>query len=159
SVALWEAHREALHYHPVGYLALAGDVQASDLEAIAARHQSSGYRASLVRGEDNVWRYMRGLFPDWKARGLTACLHEHQGGCAFNRGPVPGLAGRARAAGVEVVAGVTVTGFRPDGTGRSVRQVVTDRGAIDVEQVVVAVGPWIQHLWRLLDLPQRIDVR
>src|SRR5262249_47325746 len=38
----------------------------------------------------------------------------------------------------------------------SVRRVVTDRGAIDVEQVVVAVGPWVKHLWRLLDLPERI---
>lgn len=159
SVAIWEAYRQALHYHPVGYLALAPEVQAGDVEAIATRHEASGYRARLIRGEANVGRYLRQLFPDWKARGLTVCLHEHQGGFAFNKESMRGLADLARAEGVEILAGVTVTGFRLDGAARAVTQVVTDRGALAVEQVVVAVGPWIQQLWRLLDLPERIDVQ
>jgi glycine/D-amino acid oxidase-like deaminating enzyme len=158
SVALWEAHAAELHYHPVGYLALAGEVQARDLETIAARHEVSGYRASLVRGEDEVFRYMRRLFPDWKARGLSVCLHEHQGGFGFNKEAMQGLAGLARAEGVAIGTGVTVRGFEFDGAGRAVTAVVTDRGTIGVEQVVVAVGPWIRQLWQLLELPARIDV-
>jgi glycine/D-amino acid oxidase-like deaminating enzyme len=158
SVEVWEANREALHYHPVGYLALAPEVQARDLEAIAARHEASGYRASLVRGEAETFGYMRRLFPDWKARGLTACLHEHQGGFAFNKESMHGLAGLARAEGAEVLSGVAVTCFGLDAAG-AVAEVLTDRGAVAVEQVVVAVGPWIRQLWRMLELPGRIDVR
>jgi glycine/D-amino acid oxidase-like deaminating enzyme len=29
---------------------------------------------------------------------------------------------------------------------------------VAAEQVVIAVGPWIPHLWALLDLPDRLDV-
>ena len=35
---------------------------------------------------------MKALFPDWRAQGVTACLHEHQGGFAFNMDSVEGLA-------------------------------------------------------------------
>jgi glycine/D-amino acid oxidase-like deaminating enzyme len=159
SVEIWENHRQALHYHPVGYLALASEIQARDLETIAARHEASGYRASLIRGEDNVARYMHRMFPDWKARGLTVCLHEHQGGFAFNKESMHGLANLARSEGVEILSGVTVTGFRPEATTESVAEVLTNRGPIAVDQVVVAVGPWIKQLWQMLGLPERIDIR
>jgi glycine/D-amino acid oxidase-like deaminating enzyme len=159
SVEIWESHREALYYHPVGYLALASEVQARDVETIAARHQASGYRASLIRGEGDVAQYMRRMFPDWKARGLTVCLHEHQGGFAFNKESMHGLAGLSRSEGVEILSGVTVTGFRPDATGGPVVEVLTDRGPIAVDQVVVAVGPWVKQFWQMLGLPGQIDVR
>jgi methylglutamate dehydrogenase subunit A len=35
----------------------------------------------------------------------------------------------------------------------------TSQGPVAVEQVVVAVGPWIARLWDLLELPARLDVR
>ena len=38
-------------------------------------------------------------------------------------------------------------------------RVETTAGPIEVEQVVVAVGPWIPKLWRMLGLPELIDVR
>ena len=100
---------------------------------------------------------MRKLFPDWRAPGLTVCLHEHQGGFAFNIESVRGLAGLATAAGVRLLEGVEVVGFDFDGSG-AVTRVRTDRGAIAVEQVVVAVGPWVKQLWEMLELPQRLDV-
>jgi glycine/D-amino acid oxidase-like deaminating enzyme len=37
--------------------------------------------------------------------------------------------------------------------------VQTSLGPVDVEQVVVAVGPWIASLWSMLGLPDRLDVR
>jgi glycine/D-amino acid oxidase-like deaminating enzyme len=158
SVAVWESDPEAYHYHPVGYLAVAGDVQRADFERIAARHERIGYRATLVQGEQAVFDYMRGLFPDWRARGLTVCLHEFQGGFAFNRESMRGLARKAADEGVRILTGVKVEGFdlAPDGSVRSVR---TGAGRVTAERVVVGVGPWIREVWGLLGLPQQVDVR
>ena len=69
-----------------------------------------------------------------------------------------GLAAKARAAGARIAEGIEVTGFADDGTG-AVTAVETSAGPIEVEQVVVAVGPWIPRLWEMLGLPERIDVR
>ena len=37
---------------------------------------------------------MRALYDDWRAPGLSVCLHEHAGGYAFNRESMLGLAAR-----------------------------------------------------------------
>jgi glycine/D-amino acid oxidase-like deaminating enzyme len=37
--------------------------------------------------------------------------------------------------------------------------VSTSAGSVEVDQVVVAVGPWVGALWELLGLPDRLDVR
>src|SRR3712207_8657459 len=73
---------------------------------------------------------MKALFPDWRAQGVTVCLHEHQGGFAFNRDSVAGLLGKAQAEGVQVLTGVEVTGFEL-GADDAVRWVETNRGAIE----------------------------
>ena len=96
--------------------------------------------------------HMCSLYPDWRAPGLTVCLHEHAGGFAFNRESMLGLADKARAAGAQIVEGVEVTGFDSDSSG-AVTTVHTSAGDIAVEQVVVAVGPWIASLWEMLGLP------
>jgi hypothetical protein len=157
SVEIWERQREILNYHPVGYLAGTGPLQSGDLEVIYERQQQSGYRSDLILGEEKVFNYMRGLFPDWKARGLTACLHEKQGGFAFNNASVMGLVSLAESAGVRVLSGVEVQGFEV--RAGVVDQARTNRGLVQVDQVVVAVGPWIKQVWGMLGLPQRIDVQ
>ena len=158
-VEVWESDPEAYHYNPVGYIALGPDVQEPDLVATYERQERIGYRSTLVTGEAEVDAHMKALFPDWRAKGVSVCLHEHQGGFAFNKESVRGLLRKAEAEGVRVLTGVTVTGFElaPDD---SVRAVVTDGGRIAVgEQVVVAPGPWAKEFWRALELPERIDVR
>ncbi len=100
---------------------------------------------------------MRGLFGDWRAPGLSVCLHESVGGFAFNQESMHGLADKARAAGATIAEGVEVTGFDYDSAG-AVTAVQTGDGPIKVEQVVIAVGPWISGMWRMLDLPDRLDV-
>jgi glycine/D-amino acid oxidase-like deaminating enzyme len=87
------------------------------------------------------------------------CLHEHQGGFAFNMDSVRGLVDKCRSKDVAVLSGVEVTGFRESGDG-SIEAVETSEGAIEVgEQVVVAPGPWAPPFWALLGLPETIDVR
>jgi methylglutamate dehydrogenase subunit A len=157
-VEVWESDPAALHYHGTGYVALGPPAQEDDLASVHERQQRIGYPSELFVGEHAVRDHMRELFPDWRAEGLTVCLHERAGGFAFNVESMRGLADKARAAGAHIAEGVEVTGFAFDGSG-AVTSVETSAGPVAVEQVVVAVGPWIPRLWALLGLPDRLDVR
>jgi len=157
-VEVWESEAETLHYHPSGYIALGPVAQEEDLTAVYERQQRIGYPSDLYLGADEVTAHMRSLYDDWRAPGLTVCLHESAGGYAFNRESMLGLADLARAAGAQIATGVEVLDFATDNDG-SITRVRTSAGDIDVEQVVVAVGPWIASLWSMLDLPDRLDVR
>jgi methylglutamate dehydrogenase subunit A len=157
-VEIWESDPEALHYHGSGYLALGPAVQEADLAEVFERQQRIGYPSDLYVGEREVSAHMRELYADWRAPGLSVCLHERAGGFAFNRDAMLGLADKARAAGARIEEGVEVTGFELDGAG-AVTAVQTNRGTIQVDQVVVAVGPWVASLWDMLGLPDRLDVR
>ncbi len=99
-VEVWESDPEAYHYNGVGYIALGPQVQESDLTAVYERHQRIGYRSDLYLGEAEVDAHMKELFPDWRAKGVTVCLHEHQGGFAFNLESVAGLRDKCLAEGV-----------------------------------------------------------
>ena len=156
-VEIWESDPEGLSYHGSGYIALGPPAQEKELAEVFERQQQIGYPSELHTGEDEVSAHMRALFGDWRAEGLTACLHERAGGFAFNRESMLGLADKARAAGASILEGVEVTGFSTDGSG-AVDRVETNAGAIQVDQVVVAVGPWIASLWEMLGQPDRIDV-
>ena len=157
-VEVWESDPEALHYHGTGYIALGPPAQEGDLADVFERQQRIGYPSEFHLGDERVASHMRSLYPDWRAPGLTVCLHEHVGGYAFNRESMLGLAAKARSAGATIAEGVEVTGFELDGSG-AVARVLTSAGAIAVDQVVVAVGPWIGTVWDLLGLPARLDVR
>jgi methylglutamate dehydrogenase subunit A len=157
-VEIWESDPDALNYHGSGYIALGPPSQEPDLAEVFERQQRIGYPSELHTGEDAVREHMRSLYPDWRAPGLTVCLHEHAGGYAFNRESMLGLADKARAAGAQIVEGVEVTGFESDPSG-AVTSVHTSAGDVAVEQVVIAVGPWVARMWELLELPRRLDVR
>lgn len=157
-VEIWESDARRLHYHPTGYVALGPPGQEPDLVEVHERQQRIGYPSELFVGEAEVDAHMRALYPDWRAPGLTVCLHEHAGGFAFNREAIHGLADKAREAGAAIVEGVAVTGFQLDQSG-AVTAVATSAGSIAVDRVVVAVGPWIASLWEMLGLPDRLDVR
>jgi methylglutamate dehydrogenase subunit A len=156
-VEIWESDPETLHYHGSGYIALGPEAQEEELAEVFERQQRIGYPSELHTGAEAVATHMRDLYPDWRAPGLTACLHEHAGGFAFNRESMRGLAEKARAAGASILEGVEVTGFERDGSG-TVTAVQTGDGTIEVEQVTIAAGPWIPRLWAMLGLPERLDV-
>jgi methylglutamate dehydrogenase subunit A len=156
-VEIWESDPETLAYHGSGYIALGDGAQEADLTTVFERQQRIGYESELITGEAEVGAHMRELFDDWRAPGLSVCLHEHQGGFAFNRDSMLGLASKARAAGASIEEGVEVTGFELDDSG-AVTRVDTSAGPIAPEQVVVAVGPWVAGLWEELGLPRRLEV-
>ena len=157
-VEVWESDPAAYAYNPVGYMALGPDAQASDLAATFERQERIGYRSTFVTGAGEVDAYMKRIFPDWRAQGVTALLHEHQGGFAFNRESVLGLAGKCAEEGVEILTGVEVRAIdlAADGTASALE---TSRGRLEVgEQLVIAPGPWAKRFWSLLELPATIDV-
>jgi len=157
-VEVWESDPAAYHYNPVGYIALGAAVQESDLVATYGRQEAIGYRSELILGAREVDAHMKGLFPDWRAQGATVCLHERQGGFAFNIDSVLGLAGKCEAEGVRILSGVEATGFE-FAADDTVAAVSTSEGRIEVgEQLVVAPGPWARELWAMLGLPETIDV-
>ena len=158
-VEVWESDPAAYAYNPVGYIALGAAVQEADLSETFERQERIGYRSELILGEAKVDAHMKGLFPDWRAQGVTVCLHEHQGGFAFNMASVEGLHGKCREVGVSVLSGVEITGFEEASDG-SIAAVETSEGRIEVgEQVVIAPGPWAKGFWAMLGMPETIDVR
>jgi methylglutamate dehydrogenase subunit A len=158
-VEVWESDPAAYAYNPVGYIALGAAVQEPDLTAVHERQQRIGYRSELILGADAVDEHMRALFPDWRAQGVTVCLHEHQGGFAFNLDSVNGLVGKCVSEGVTILSGVEVQDFEL-GSDDSVTAVRTNQGSIEVgEQLVIAPGPWAKRFWGLLGLPMEIDIR
>jgi len=160
SVEIWEANAEAFEYHPVGYLQISYDEMSDDVATIHEQQQAIGYESVFIDGEAETHAYMKGIFDDWRATGVTSVLHEKKGGYAHNMATVNGLLAKVEAEGVSVVAGTLVTELVVD--GGAVTHVVTRRGAesatIAVDHVVAAAGPWVPKLWEMLDLPDTTDI-
>jgi glycine/D-amino acid oxidase-like deaminating enzyme len=157
SVDVWESDPTAFAYHPVGYLQISPEVMHASVAQIHQEQRDIGYPSDFIEGEADSAQYMRGIFADWQAQGITSVLHERRGGYANNRASIRALADKALAEGVRIHPATQVTGFSLD--GGAVSAVETDQGRIRVEAVVVAVGPWIRDLWRMLELPERISVK
>jgi len=157
SVAVWESDPEAFHYHPVGYMQISPEPMREDVGGIHEQQRAIGYESVFVEGAAESMRYMRGIFDDWQARGVTSVLHEKRGGYANNTASVYGLAGKAESEGVRILTGVRVLGVHLD--GGAVRAVDTDRGRIETGYVVAAMGPWVKHMWDMLELPASIAIK
>ena len=157
SVDVWDSDPEAFSYHPVGYMQISHEGMHADVASIHEQQKAIGYRSTFVEGEAPSAAYMRGIFDDWQARGITSVLHEHRGGYANNMASLKGLWAKAEAEGVRLVTGVVQRGFERDASG-AVTAVVTDQGAVACEQAIVATGPWVQSQWAMLDLPATTGV-
>lgn len=157
SVSVWESDPAAYSYHPVGYMQISHDGMYDDIVSIHEQQAAIGYPSTFVGGADACTAYMREIFSDWQAQGITSVLHEKKGGYANNTKAMYGLAGKAEAEGVRILTGVAVTGLKT--SGGSVSAVETDRGAIETDYVVVAVGPWVKTVWDMLDLPSTVTVK
>src|SRR5204862_1399294 len=139
-VEVWESDPAAYHYNPVGYIALGAAVQEDDPIATYERQERIGYRSELIVGAGPVDEHMKALFPDWRARGVTVCLHENQGGFAFNLESVNGLVGKCESEDVSILSGVEVEEleFGADGAATAVR---SSEGRIEVgDELVLAPG-------------------
>ena len=149
SVDIFESEPDAYGFRQVGYLAAVPERQVEDLVAIRAQHERGGYESELVVGSERCREYLTWTWPDWDAP-VAAILHERRGGWADAAQTVRRLADLALGAGVEIREGIEVTGF-DDG-------VVTTEGRIPCETIVVAPGPWIAGVWRMLGLDPDVEI-
>ncbi|MBN34571.1 MAG: monomeric sarcosine oxidase [Rhodospirillaceae bacterium] len=156
-VEVWESDMEAYSYHPVGYMQISCESMHADIASIYDQQKAIGYTSEFIEGSDDCTSYMKEMFSDWRAQGITSVLHEKKGGYANNTASMYGLAGKAEAEGVRILTGCEVTGFEK--TGGAVSKVKTDKGNIDCDMVVVGVGPWASKVWNMLDLPTSVSIK
>jgi len=159
SVKIWESDPKTFSYHPVGYMQISPESMRKDVTNIYEQQKAIGYESEFVEGKDDCMKYMKNIFYDWQAKGITSVLHEKRGGYANNTASIYGLANKAESVGVRIITGTEVTGFKRGSNSKAITGVVTSKGTIDCEQVVVGVGPWIRNFWNMLDLPKKISIR
>jgi len=159
SVAVWESDPKTYSYHPVGYMQISPEAMHADVAEIYEQQQAIGYESSFIEGAADCMTYMKGLFDDWQAQGITSVLHEKRGGYANNTAAMYGLASKAEAEGVRIVSGLEVKGFTYGSNSGAVTGVETDRGIIGTDYVVVGVGPWVKEIWDFLDLPNEVSIK
>jgi len=159
SVEVWESDAKAYSYHPVGYMQISPEPMHADVASIYEQQKAIGYESTFIEGADDSMRYMRGLFDDWQAQGITSVLHEKRGGYANNQASMNGLAAKAQEEGVRILSGIEVKSFEFGSNSRAVTALNTNQGRIACDTVVVGVGPWVNKIWNLLELPKKITVK
>jgi glycine/D-amino acid oxidase-like deaminating enzyme len=159
SVSVWESDPQAFHYHPVGYMQISPESMHAGVATIHAQQRAIGYESVFIEGGADCDRYMQGIFDDWQAKRITSVLHEKKGGYANNVASMRGLAAKASDAGVRIFEGVRVTGFEFGHNSRAVSAVLTDRGRVECDYVVVGAGPWVRDFWTMLDLPSTVSIK
>src|SRR5438874_9768238 len=158
-VEVWESDPKAYSYHPVGYMQISPEIMHEQVATIYDQQKAIGYSSTFIEGEKDSATYMKGLFDDWQAKNITSVLHEKKGGYANNTASIYGLASKAEAEGVRIMTGVEVKGFEFGGNSAAVTAIVTGKGKIACDYVVVGVGPWVNKLWNMLELPRRISIK
>ena len=159
SVKVWESDPEVYSYHPVGYMQISPEVMREDVSTIAEQQKDIGYESVFIEGAKESNDYMRGIFDDWQAQGITSVLHEKRGGYSNNTRAMYGLAGKAESEGVRILTGGTVQGFERGNSSGAITAVVTDRGTVECDYVVIAAGPWVKSLWEMLELPRAVSIK
>ena len=159
SVSVWESDPKSFKYNPVGYMQISPEVMHKDVASIYEQQKAIGYESVFIEGEKDCMKYMKGMFDDWQAQGITSVLHEKKGGYAFNKDSIKALESKANSNGVNVHKGVKVTGFKRGSNSNAITGVVTDKGTIDCDQVVIGAGPWVRDFWNMLELPKTTNVK
>ena len=64
----------------------------ANIATIYEQQKAIGYPSEFIEGAGDSMKYMRGLFDDWQAKGITSVLHEKKGGFSNNKQAMEGLA-------------------------------------------------------------------
>ena len=123
------------------------------------QQQAIGYESVFIEGEQQCTHYMRGIFDDWQARGITSVLHEKRGGYSNQTKTMYALADKVEALGVRIISGVEVKGFRTENGSNAIAAIETSKGDLACDHVVIGAGPWVRDFWNMLGLPKQITVK
>ena len=134
-------------------------VMEEDVATIHEEQKDIGYESTFVLGEKESSNYMKTIFDDWQAQGITSVLHEKKGGYANNTSSIYALAKKAEDLGVRILTGTSVKGFKSANGSTAITAVETDKGVVECNQVIVGVGPWMRDIWSMLDLPKKISIK
>ena len=159
SVGVWESDPKALSYHPVGYMQISCEAMREDVASIFEQQQAIGYESQFIEGEKASAAYMRDMFDDWQAQGITSVLHEKRGGYSNNTKSMYGLAKKVEDRGVRIITGVEVQGLNSESGSDSIASVDTTKGTISCERLIIAPGPWARDFWQMLGMPSQITVK
>ena len=159
SVSIWESDPKGLSYHPVGYMQISSESMRNDVGQIFEQQQAIGYESVFIEGAQQSANYMRGIFDDWQAQGITSVLHEKRGGYSNQTKTMYALADRVEARGVRILTGVEVKGFERENGSSAIRAVETNKGNIACDHLIIGAGPWVRDFWNMLDLPKQITVK
>ena len=159
SVDIWESDSEAFHYHSVGYMQISPKVMEENVETIYEQQKAIGYESTFIKGEKESSDYMKNIFSDWQAQGVTSVLHEKRGGYANNTSAIQALANKAQDEGVEILTGIEVKAFKSENGSGAITAVETDKGIVRCDHVIVGVGPWMRDIWDMLELPKKISIK
>ncbi|MFO0581773.1 MAG: FAD-dependent oxidoreductase [Anaeromyxobacter sp.] len=138
-------------FRPTGYLFLAPTKeQVARIEKNAELHRAHGMRTRILSPQESL-----DVVPELDARRFLAASHNPDDAVVF---PWPFLWGYARAAerlGAKVRTWTAVTGFET--SGRRITHVVTNRGRVACDTVVLAAGAWSKEIAALagVKLPNR----
>ena len=91
------------------------ELMRDDVGTIYEQQKSIDYPSTFVEGASDSMAYMRELFDDWQAKGITSVLHEKKGGYSNNMKCMQGLAGKAENEGVKIIGNVEVQEFEFSG--------------------------------------------
>ena len=84
SVNIWESDPKTFSYHPVGYMQISPESMRKDVTSIYEQQKAIDYESEFIEGKEDCMKYMKNIFYDWQAKGITSVLHEKRGGYANN---------------------------------------------------------------------------
>ena len=99
SVDVWESDPAGLSYHPVGYMQISCESMREDVTSIYEQQRAIGYESEFIEGADACDSYMKSMFSDWQAQGITSVLHENRGGIRTTPNRCTGWTRRSKSAG------------------------------------------------------------
>lgn len=155
SVDVWQSDPVNLGFQQVGYVSVGEANQAADYEQIHKSQNEVGYASDLYLGAEGK-TFLRRLWPDFNTEKADCVLHEKPSGYAGTHLAVRGLVEKCEALGVRQRFGVTVQGY--DMANGRVEGVVTDRGTIRADCLVICAGAWVAKHWQWLGKPATLDL-
>lgn len=140
SVDVWMYDPVNFGFQQVGYVSVGEESQAEDYARMHRSQNAVDYHSDLyVDGEAH--RFLKGIWPDFKTDNVGVVLHERPSGYAGTLQVVRGLAEKCAQRGVRCHWGVEVTGY--DVTNGQVSRVLTNRGEIACDAVILSLGAWL----------------